>query len=304
MEKTKWDVNNIVDQKGRVIVVTGSTSGIGKEAARVLAGKNAKVILAVRNLKKGEATREAIQMEFPDTEIKVRGLNLSSLTSVREFAEKFNQDFKQMDVLINNAGVMACPYAETADGFEMQMGTNHLGHFALTGLLMPLLKNTKDSRVVVLSSIGHKMGKIDLDDLNWQKRKYNTNQAYFDSKLANLYFAYELSRRFEGRPNAPKVTAAHPGWTQTGLQKHSGLMIRFLNPIFGQQPKIGALPTLRAGFDNEAKPCDYYGPRGIFELKGYPVKTKSNALSHDVQKAQKLWEISENLTSISYKEEL
>ena len=194
---------------------------------------------------------------------------------------------------------MMCPYAKTADGFEIQMGTNHLGHFALTGRLLPLLKKTEGSRIVVLSSLAHKMGDIDFTDLNWETRKYNTNRAYGDSKLANLYFAYELARKLQDSGNTPVVTAAHPGWTGTDLQRHSGMM-GFLNPLFAQGVDIGALPTLRAGFDPAAEPGDYYGPSKFFEMHGSPVKVSSNDKSHDLQASRELWRMSQELTGVTY----
>ncbi len=299
MKKIKWDSNNIPSQKGKVVIITGATSGLGKEATKVLADKNATVIMAVRNVKKGESVISEIKNEFPSADISVRELDLTSLESIETFAEGITNDFDRLDILINNAGIMMCPYSKTKDGFEIQMGTNHFGHFALTGYLMPLLKKTKDSRIVATSSAAHNMGNIDFSDINWEKRKYNTQRAYGDSKIANLYFMYELVKKIENEENAPKVTAAHPGWTRTELQRHSGLA-SFLNNFFSQNVKMGTLPTLRAAIDLEAKSGDYYGPRGFMEMKGYPVKVKSNKLSHDEEAARKLWEVSEKLTGVKY----
>ena len=295
----KWNANDIADQKGRLVVITGATSGIGLEAARVLAGKNASVIIAARNTNKAEAVSGGIREEFPAADISVRELDLTSLKSIAAFADSILADFDRLDVLINNAGIMACPFAKTADGFEIQMGTNHLGHFALTGRLMPLLKKTGGSRLVVVSSVGHKFGNIDFSDLNWETRKYKTNNAYFDSKLANLYFTYELARRLGENGSSPVVTAAHPGWTRTELQRHSGL-ISFLNNFFSQGVDMGALPTLRAGFDDAVEPGDYFGPSGFMEMQGDPVKVPSNARSHSAQAARQLWQMSEELTGIQY----
>lgn len=195
MAKSKWNTNNIFDQTGRIIIITGATSGLGEEATRVLAGKNASVIMAVRNLKKGETVADEIKKEFPQADLYIRELDLSSLESVKNFADNFKKDFDRLDILINNAGIMMCPFDKTRDGFEIQMGTNHLGHFALTGYLMSLLKKTKGSRIVATSSIAHRTGNINFVDLNWEKRKYNTQKAYGDSKLANLLFVYELKRK-------------------------------------------------------------------------------------------------------------
>ncbi|WP_321308850.1 oxidoreductase [Marinifilum fragile] len=299
MTKIKWDESNIPNQKGRVIIVTGSTSGIGKEAVRILTDKEATLVMAVRNTEKGDLVAAEIQNTNPKAIIKVMPLDLTSLESVKDFAENFSQYFNRLDVLINNAGIMMCPFGRTEDGFELQMGTNHLGHFALTGLLMPLLKNTRDSRIVVTSSVAHKFGNINLSDLNWENRKYNTNKAYGDSKLANLYFAYELVRKFKNDADAPIVTAAHPGWTRTELQRHKG-WIRFLNNFFSQPPAMGILPSLRAGFDPNAKAGEFYGPAKFFEMQGYPVQVKSNNLSHDEGIAKKLWDLSEAITGVKY----
>lgn len=299
MKKEKWNSNNIPDQKGKIAIITGATSGLGKEATRVLAGKNASVIMAVRNVEKGENVRNEIMNEFTNAEVIVRELDLTSLESIKTFTGIIVKDFDRLDILINNAGIMMCPYSKTKDGFEIQMGTNHFGHFALTGHLMPLLKKTKDSRIVATSSVGHRMGNIDFSDINWEKRKYNTQKAYGDSKLANLYFMYELVRKLENEESAPKVTAAHPGWTRTELQRHSGLA-SFLNNFFSQNVKMGTLPTLRAAIDHEANSGYYYGPKGFMEMKGYPVKVKSNKRSHDAEAATKLWELSEKLTGVKF----
>ncbi len=299
MAKSNWNTENIPDQKGRVVIVTGATSGLGKEAARVMAGKNARVIMAVRNVNKGEKVAGEIRNEFKEADVSVRDLDLSSLASVKSFADGIIKDYERLDILINNAGIMMCPYAKTEDGFEIQMGTNHLGHFALTGHLLPLLNKTKGSRVVATSSVGHRSGKIDFTDINWEKRKYNTARAYGDSKLANLYFSYELADRFGKNADAPKVTAAHPGWTRTELQRHAGVF-RFLNNFFSQGPDMGVLPTLRAAIDPEAESGDYFGPARFFEMQGYPVKVKSNGRSHDKEAARKLWDYSEKMTGVSF----
>lgn len=299
MATSNWNTENIPDQKGRVIIITGATSGLGKEAARVLAGKNASVIMAVRNVRKGEVVADGIRKEFPDADVSVRNLDLSSLVSVERFTQGIKRDFERLDILVNNAGVMMCPYAKTEDGFEIQMGTNHLGHFALTGQLMPLLKNTKGSRIVATSSVGHRAGNISFSDINWERRKYNKSRAYGDSKLANLYFTYELAGRIGRNGDTPKVTAAHPGWTRTELQRHSG-GIQFLNNFFSQGPDMGVLPTLRAAFDPEAEPGDYFGPSRLFEMQGYPVKVKSNGRSRNRTAARRLWELSEKMTGVSF----
>jgi NAD(P)-dependent dehydrogenase (short-subunit alcohol dehydrogenase family) len=192
-----------------------------------------------------------------------------------------------------------CPYSKTADGFENQIGTNHLGHFALTGLLMPLLLNTKNSRVAVTSSVAHKTGKLNFDDINWEARKYDKVQAYSDSKLANLYFTYELVRKFNGNENAPTFTSLHPGWTMTDLARDSNLF-KFFGKFIAQKLEMGTLPTLRSATDLHAKSGDYFGPKSIFEVRGYPVIVQSSAMSHDAVNAKKLWDLSEQLTGVKY----
>ena len=299
MSKSAWNTDNIPNQQGRVVIVTGATSGLGKSAAKILTAKGATVVMAVRNTVKGEEVLNEIASGMPNHSTSVMKLDLSSLKSVKDFSEEFMSRFDRLDVLINNAGIMFCPYSKTEDGLEIQMGTNHFGHFALTGRLMPVLKATSNARIVVTSSIGHQMGNIDVDDINWESRSYKTRSAYGDSKLANLYFAYEFARMFSNDDEAPRMTVAHPGWTSTELQRHSGLM-RFLNLLFSQEPDMGVLPTLRAAFDEDAKAGDYFGPSGWMEFKGNPKKVQSNKLSHNRDVARKVWEISEELTGIKF----
>jgi NAD(P)-dependent dehydrogenase (short-subunit alcohol dehydrogenase family) len=299
MSKKKWNEDNIPNQKGRVVIITGATSGLGKQAVKVLAAKGASIIAAVRNTEKAQKVVQEIKKITPDAIIDIQKLDLASLNSIKAFANRITTTYERLDLLINNAGVMACPFSKTEDGFEIQMGVNHLGNFALTGLLMPLLESTKSARIVVTSSIAHKAGNIDLEDVNWKKRSYNTSKAYGDSKIANLYFTYELAKRMKNKPNAPLVTAAHPGWTQTELQRHA-LFYRVLNPIFSQTVEYGVLPTLRAAIDEKAISGAYYGPSGFMEIKGYPVVVKSNALSHDKSNAERLWKLSEELTGVHY----
>lgn len=296
MANKPWSTDDIPTQKGRISVVTGSTSGIGKETARVLAQKQSTVILAVRNVSKGEKVAAEIRADYPGADVSVMQLDLSSLQSIQAFSSQFLATFDRLDLLINNAGV-ACPYAKTDDGFEILMGTNHLGHFALVGHLLETLKKTPNSRVVVVSAGAHKSSKIDLDDLNWEKRKYSNFTAYADSKLANLYFAYELKRRLKSEGDNPMVTAAHPGWTTSELQRG---VVKFLNIFFGQSKEMGALPTLRAAIDESASSGDFFGPQDFFELHGAPIKVESSKQSHDVDAARKLWTQSEELTGMKY----
>ncbi len=299
MKKEIWDESHILDQTDKVFIVTGPTSGLGKETSIVLARKNAIVIMAARDLKKAESVKKEILNENKNAKIDIQELDLCSLESINSFTEIINKKYKALDVLINNAGIMACPYSKTKDGFEIQMGTNHLGHFALTGLLLPLIKKTENSRIVNVSSVAHKSGNIDFEDLNWEKRKYKSWRAYGDSKLANLYFTYELSRKLKLNKANLKVLAAHPGWTTTELQRHSG-GANFMNIFFGQKVKVGALGGLRAATDPNAHSDDYYGSPSFGEMKGHPVLLKSNALSYNKDNAKKLWQLSEELTSVSY----
>jgi len=299
MKQKKWDINNIPDQEGRAAIVTGSSSGIGYETARVLANKKATVIIAVRNLEKGNAAANRIREDYKNAEVKVMELDLANLESVSNFADHFMQDYSRLDLLINNAGVMIPPYSKTADGFELQFGTNHLGHFALTGLLIDLIKETKDSRIVTVSSGAHQYGKLDFDDLTWEKRKYKPWRAYGDSKIANLYFTYQLDRKLKEKNHTTLAAASHPGWTATELQRHSGLF-SFMNRFFAQGIDMGALPTLYAAVGPDVKSGDYFGPSGFKEMKGYPKKVESNELSHDKDIAKRLWEVSEELTGVKF----
>jgi len=279
--------------------VTGSSSGIGYEAARVLANKNATVVIAVRNLEKGNSAAEKIRRQNKKANVSVRLLDLANLTSVKDFAEEFKKEYSGLDLLINNAGVMIPPYSKTADGFELQFGTNHLGHFALTAELLALLVNTRGARIVNVSSSAHKAGNIDFDDLTWEKRRYTAWRAYGDSKIANLYFTYELNRRLKERGIDVIATAAHPGWTATDLQRHTGF-VDFLNNFFAQDITMGALPSLRAAFDTKSTGGEFYGPGGLMELRGYPVRVQSNKLSNDEALAKRLWDVSENLTGVKF----
>lgn len=299
-KQQKWNMENISDQKGKIAIVTGSSSGIGYETARVLANKNAKVIISVRNLEKGKAAEEKIKAQYKDADVLVMELDLANLKSVHAFADNFKKQYKQLDLLINNAGVMMPPYSKTADGFELQFGTNHLGHFALTGLLIDLIKKTPNSRIVNVSSAAHNYGKIDFQDLNWEDRKYKPMNSYGDSKIANMYFTYELGRKLEQNGKNPIVAAAHPGWTATELQRHAGLF-DFLNNFFAQDITMGALPTLYAALDEDVDSGDYFGPSGFMEMRGYPKKVKSNELSQNEEIAENLWNVSEDLTGVSFK---
>lgn len=299
MRKDKWDSHDISSQQGRVVIVTGASSGIGFEAARVLAEKEATVILAVRNEQKGEHAMKRIKQAHANADVSVMILDLASLDSVKNFADEFKSTHNRLDLLINNAGVMIPPYSKTADGFELQFGTNHLGHFALTALLFDLIRATPNSRIINVSSSAHKLGNPNFDDLQWESRKYSPSKAYGDSKIANLFFTYELAKRINENSNSPIVAAAHPGWTGTDLQRHSGLF-QVLNKIFAQSPAMGALPTLYAAVAPDVKSAEYFGPSGFMEARGYPKKVDSNDLSKDERIAEKLWAVSEELTGVTF----
>ena len=294
-----WTFDDIPDQSGRTAIVTGANTGIGRETARMLVHKGADVVLACRNLEKGTAAVRDILDGRPRGSARVLVLDLSDLDSVAAFAEAFARACDRLDLLINNAGVMVPPFSHTRQRFELQFGTNHLGHFALTGRLLPLLRRAPASRVVVVSSGAQNLGRIDFDDLNWERRRYRAWLAYGQSKLANTMFALELHRRLSAAGAHVRATAAHPGWTGTDLQRNTGL-VRFLNPIFAMSPAEGALPTLRAATDPEAEGASYWGPSRFFEMNGPPAAARIPAHARDAAVAERLWEVSERLTGVSF----
>jgi len=294
---THWTADQIPDQTGRVAIVTGSNTGIGYEAALELARKGATVVLACRNPQKGEAAVERIRSEGVAGTPTFLPLDLADLASVEAFAASVREAHERVDLLILNAGVMVPPSSKTAQGFELQFGVNHLGHFALTGRLLPQLAD--DGRIVVLSSTAAQMGKMDFDDLQFEKRGYKPWPAYGQSKLANQLFAQELQRRLARQGSGIRVTAAHPGWTATDLQRTSGLA-SFFNPILAMKPPQGALPTLRAAVDPDAAPAAYYGPHGLMQMRGYPVPLPMVPAALVSADAERLWEVSEALTEVRY----
>ncbi|MEN8153548.1 MAG: oxidoreductase [Acidobacteriota bacterium] len=297
MKQKKWNMDNITDQKSKTVIVTGASSGIGYEAARVLANKNAKVIIAVRNMEKGNKAAEKIRNEYENASLNVMELDLADLSSVSKFADNYKKEYSKLDVLINNAGVMMPPYSKTGNGFELQMGTNHFGHFSLTLQLLDILANTEWSRIVNVSSMAHRWGNINFDDINWENRKYRPSRSYGDSKIANLYFTYELAQKLNSKYKKIIVAAAHPGWAETELQRHSGVT-DFLNRFFAQNAVMGALPTLIAAVGPSVKTGDFYGPSGFMQRKGYPKKVKSSQLSLNRKIAEKLWQVSVERTGV------
>jgi NAD(P)-dependent dehydrogenase (short-subunit alcohol dehydrogenase family) len=302
----QWTQNDIPDLTGKVIIVTGANSGIGFEAAKELARKGAQTILACRSMDKAQAALDQILAEIPTAKAEIMQLDLARQASVRQFADEFKAKYDRLDVLANNAGIMWPPYSKTEDGFESQFGTNHLGHFALTGLLIDHLLNTPRARVVNVSSIGHRNGIMDFDNLMFEGGKdYSRHGAYARSKLANLLFTYELQRKFDAINADAIAAAAHPGGTSTNLSRHveERWYFRALRPLFellAQSAAMGALPTLRAAVDPEAKGGQYYGPGGFMEYRGYPVVVQSNGASHNKADAKRLWEVSEELTGVHY----
>ncbi|MEU8661645.1 SDR family NAD(P)-dependent oxidoreductase [Actinoplanes philippinensis] len=294
----KWTTANIPGQQGRVAVVTGANTGLGFETAKALAERGASVVIAVRNVEKGK--QAAARMTG---DVSVQELDLTSLDSVRTAAAALRSRYDRIDLLINNAGVMYNPKQTTRDGFEMQFGTNHLGHFALTGLLLDRMLPVPGSRVVTVSSTGHRIrAAIHFDDLHWQ-HSYSRAGAYGQSKLANLMFTYELQRRLAEHGTTVAV-AAHPGLSSTELVRNSPAALRLpltaLAPLITQTPAMGALPTLRAATDPTAVGGQYYGPGGRFEIKGHPRLVTSSPDSHEVAVQQRLWTVSESLTGVTF----
>ena len=315
-ETRKWKEADVPDQSGRVAVVTGANTGIGYQTAAVLAYSGAHVVLAVRDLAKGNAALSRIVAAGPGAsrasrasraskaDVTLQALDLSSLDSVRAAADALRSAYPRIDLLINNAGVMLTPKQATKDGFELQFGTNHLGHFALTGRLLDHLLPVRGSRVVTVSSMGHRLrAAIHFDDLQWE-RSYNRGAAYAQSKLANLLFTYELQRRLNTADKATIAVAAHPGSSNTELTRNLPRIIKPVADVFGpmlfQSAAMGALPTLRAATDPAVQGGQYYGPDGFGEQRGHPTLVNSSAQSHDEDLQRRLWAVSEELTGVSF----
>ncbi|GAB7018538.1 oxidoreductase [Halostagnicola bangensis] len=313
-----WTASDVPDQSGRTVVVTGANSGIGFEATRVLTDRGATVVMACRSVDRGEAAADEIRDDLEvdaDGELVVEELDLADLESVRAFAERFDDavdrngessEEAEIDVLVNNAGVMAIPRRETVQGFEMQFGVNHLGHFALTAALFDHL--ARDARTVTVSSGVHKQGEIDFDDLQGEN-DYNRWSAYAQSKLANLLFAYEFDRRLENATSNAMSVGVHPGYADTALQAQGpemdGSRVRKLladaaNAVFAQSAAKGALPTLYAATASDVQSGEYYGPGGLMNMRGAPERQRSAEQSYDRETARKLWEISKELTDVEF----
>jgi NAD(P)-dependent dehydrogenase (short-subunit alcohol dehydrogenase family) len=302
-----WTAQDVGDQRGRIAVITGANSGLGFETARVLAEHGATVVLAGRDPGRTSAAADRLRSAFPDAELQTAELDLASLESVRKAAADLTARFPRLNLLINNAGVMMPPYGLTKDGYERQFGTNHLGHFAFTGLLMPSLLAGPGSRVVTVSSNGHRVGRMNFADLQ-SSQHYQKFAAYGRSKLANLMFTYELERRLKAAGAQTVAVAAHPGTARTDLARHmSGVSRGAMDPRFGllnswwvQDGAMGALPILRAATDPAAIGGTYYGPGGPFQLTGYPIVVRSSSRSLNKEAQRRLWAESEQLTQISY----
>jgi NAD(P)-dependent dehydrogenase (short-subunit alcohol dehydrogenase family) len=311
--KDRWTADDIPDQRGRLAVVTGANTGLGFETARFLAAGAASVVLAVRNVDKGNRAAALIAETVPGAHVSVQRLDLTSLESIREAAAKLRAAHPRIDLLINNAGVMYTPKQTTQDGFELQFGTNHLGHFALTGLLLEQMLLVPGSRVVTVSSLAHRVRTgINFADLQWE-RSYSRGGAYGQSKLANLMFTYELQRRLssagtgagQGQVAGGTIAvAAHPGAANTELMRNLPAALRAIaaavTPVVAQSAAKGALPTLRAATDPGVSGGRYYGPDGFMQTRGYPTLVESTEQSHDEAAQRRLWSASEDLTGITF----
>lgn len=305
-----WTIDSIPEQTGRLAVVTGANSGLGYHTANALAARGARVIMACRDTAKADIAAAAIRANFPDAQVEVRPLDLADLGSIAAFAEGLAADVGPIDLLVNNAGVMALPLSRTRDGFEMQVGTNHLGHFALTGRLLPQLEAAPAPRIVTVASLAHKAGSLDLDDLNWQKRRYDKWRAYGQAKLANLSFALELDRRLRTTGSRAVSLAAHPGFAATNLllvgprMENSTLGKLAMvtgGGLFAQSAARGAIPILHAATAPDLAPGSYWGPSGAFELWGKAsAPAKSTGAARSEKKGAALWSLSETLTGIAY----
>lgn len=297
MSKITWTPKKIASLNGKIVVVTGANSGIGFESARLLAMHGAEVIMACRNEAKGRESLDVIRNECPQANITVMALDLADQQSIKNFVSQFSERHSKLDILLNNAGLMSPPFSRTVDGFEMQFGTNHLGHFTLTGLLLNLLEKAEQPRIVTVSSVAHNFGNIYFDNLDGDKGYFRW-AFYCQSKLANLIFARELHRRLRKTGSKIESIAVHPGYSDTNLQSTSGT--EFFNRLFAQPQHMGCYPSVFAATSHEAKSGEYYGPNGFLEAAGYPAKARVRKLAKDQKLAKRLWLVSEQLTGVRY----
>ena len=302
----KWTVEDMPDQAGRTILVTGANSGLGLRSAEALASRGARVLMGCRNPEKAAVALEAVKKVAADAAPEIVPLDLADLDEVRVCAQRLTDELDQLDVLMNNAGVMAIPHQRTEQGFEMQFGTNHLGHFALTGLLLPILRQAHAPRVVTVSSVVHRAGRIRFND--WEKKGYSRWFPYIQSKLAHLLFTSELQRRAASAGADLLAVAAHPGYAATNLSSGlaSGNVVYRLGPkvsdrLFAQPDRMGALPQLYAATMPDVGPDDYWGPDGFMERRGWPKRVGRSGAAHDSDAARRLWEASEKLTGVTYR---
>jgi NAD(P)-dependent dehydrogenase (short-subunit alcohol dehydrogenase family) len=293
----KWRANDIPDLTGKTAVVTGANSGLGYETALALSRHGAHVVMACRDEARGTQAVERLRGEVPNASLELSLLDLADLAAVRKFAEAYAGERDHLDILVNNAGVMALDQRRTtADGFEMQLGTNHLGHFALTGLLLPTLQARPGGRVVSVTSFGHKVGRMNFDDLQWE-RSYKKWLAYGRSKLANILFTFEFDRRARAAGSGVVATVAHPGYANTNLQ--SGTSFQWAN-FMAQSAADGALPQLYGATAPDVQGGEFFGPGGFMEQRGAPKRVKAAKKGYDTESARRLWEVSEQLTGVSY----
>ncbi len=303
-----WTIADALDQTGKVIVITGANSGLGLESTRLLASKGATVVMGCRNTQKGGEAAASVRAKLPKASLEVMAIDLSSLESIAAFSQALAQRYPRVDVLMNNAGVMALPYLKTAERFEMQFGTNHLGHYALTAQVLPLLEAAPAGRVVSVSSVAHRMGKINFDDLNGEK-SYSKWPAYGQSKLANLLFTYELERWLRKHGKRSIAVVAHPGYSDTNLQgvgpkmessSFGAFIMKLGGVLLAQSAEMGALPQIYAAIHPELTGGQYVGPDGLMEMSGFPRVVSSNAASRDEAVAARLWQVSEQLTKVAF----
>lgn len=299
-----FSMENMADQPGRLAMITGANTGLGFQATLAMAAKNIKVVMACRNLEKAEAAKQRILAEVPNGDLEILQIDLSDLASVRSAAEEFRSKHDKLDVLINNAGIMYPPYSKTKDGFESQMAANCFGHFLFTSLLMELIPDSPDSRITWLSSIAHKSGKINFDDINFEK-KYSAMASYGQSKLTCLMYALELDRKLKAAGKKIKSICAHPGVSNTDLSRNMsqcihGIVKYTVMPLISHSPADAALPSLEAALSPLAEGGQYYGPQGLFQMSGPPGIALKSKQALDKNVAKKLWQLSEQLTDATY----